>query len=215
VADITEIQQRIDRTFYRDIFMAISRMEGVQPRNELELTKRDLERLQVLGPFIELFETEFADPILKRVIAIMERRKLLELMPESLKKKKLKISYISILSLAQRSSETVAMKDALVTGGALSSAAKAAGLPDPLRVFNLDKSMRIYAELSNYPSEAIFTEDEVKQQDAARNAAHSQAQQLSTSMAGVNAAKSLSQTPLGQNTALDALLGQGGGGGGQ
>ena len=59
-ADIDKINARINQCLFVDVFMAITRMEGVQPRNELELTKRDLERLQELGPFITKFENEFA-----------------------------------------------------------------------------------------------------------------------------------------------------------
>ncbi len=215
IEDIKIIEDRINRCFFVDIFMAISRMEGVQPRNELELTKRDLERLQVLGPFIELFETEFASPAIQRVLAIMERRRMLKPMPKSLQGVPLKINYVSIMKLAQRSAETVSMKDFLQTAGALSAAAKAAGVPDPLRIVNLDKSMRIYGDLSNFPQEAVFTEQEVKQADNAKAAAmqkHMQAQQaMQATSAGVQAAKTLSETSTGGGTALGALMGNGGG----
>ena len=69
--DIKEIQGRIEKCFFVDLFMAITNMQGVQPRNELELTKRDLERLQGLGPVIELFETEVAAPAIKRILGIL------------------------------------------------------------------------------------------------------------------------------------------------
>ena len=70
--DIDKVAGRIEKCLFVDLFMAISRMEGVQPRNELELTKRDLERLQELGPFVELFENEFAGPAIRRVLAILD-----------------------------------------------------------------------------------------------------------------------------------------------
>ena len=213
VLDIKEIQARIKSCFFTDIFMAITQMEGVQPRNELELTKRDLERLQVLGPFIELFETEVASPFLQRVMNIMLRRGMLKPMPRSMAGIPVKIEYVSIIREAQRATETVAMKDALQTAGAMSAAAKAAGVPDPLRIFKLDKALRIYCDLSSFPSEALFTEGEVAAADKAKakmTQAMAQKQQaLQATTAGVQAARTLSQTPLDGGNALGALLGRG------
>ena len=205
--------------------MAISRMEGVQPRNELELTKRDLERLQSLGPMITADENELSTMIM-RVLPIMQRRKvrapdgtmesMIKPMPASLKGVPLKIGYTSIMRLAQRAAEAVSMKDCFATGGELSSAAKAAGVPDPLRTMNLDKAYKHYCEASNFPAGLFYTDDEVKQHDAIRAQAMQKAQAPDQAMAAVTAAKTLASTPLGGNTALSALTGPQGtpGGGG-
>lgn len=214
VEDIKEVQERIGRCFFVDIFMAISRMEGVQPRNELELTKRDLERLQVLGPFISMFETEFAGPAIHRILAIMERRGMLKPMPQSMKGIPLKINYTSIMKLAQSSAESVSMKDFMATAGGISSAAKAAALPDPLRTVDWDKALRRFGEITNFPSDLFFTDTEVKQHDAEKAQMARQAAMQQQAMAGVTAAKTLSETSTGGGTALGALMGQGGPGGG-
>jgi hypothetical protein len=205
--DIAGVNARIEHCLFVDLFMAISRMEGVQPRNQLELTQRNQERLQELGPFITKFENEFAGPALRRVLDIMVRRRLLKPLPESLQQVPLKITYTSIMRLAQRAVESVAMKDVFTTGGVLSSAAKAAGVPDPLRVINLDKAFRHYADLNNFPEDCLFTIDEVDENDQAREQAKAQAAQPGDMMAGVTAAKTLADTPIGGNTALNALMG--------
>jgi hypothetical protein len=209
VADIAQVAARIQHCLFVDLFMAITRMEGVQPRNQLELTERNQERLQELGPFVQMFENEFAGPAIKRVLDIMERRKILRPMPPSLKGQPIKINYTSIMKLAQRASESVAMKDVFQTGGAMSSAAKAAGLPDPLRIIDLDKAMRHYSDLNNFPQDCLFTEDEVKKHDQAREQGKQQAQAPGQAMAAVTAAKTLSQTQLGGGNALGAMLGAG------
>lgn len=210
VADIDKVNARTEKCFFVDLFMAISRMEGVQPRNELELTKRDLERLQGLGPFINLFETEFAGPAIIRIMAILERRRMLKPMPQSLQKVPLKINYTSIMKLAQRATESVALKDILTTGGNLSLAAKSAGLPDPLRVINLDEAMREYVDYNNGNPKILFTEEEVKDNDAARAKGQQQAQAPGAAMAAVQAAQSLGKTPIGPDNALGQILGHGG-----
>lgn len=203
--DLKEVCARIQSCLYVDLFMAISRMEGVQPRNELELTKRDLERLQELGPVISLNEKSL-DELLQRVVAIMRRRGMVKPLPKSLQNVPLKITYTSIMRLAQRSAESVAMKDVFVTLGQLSSAAKAAGVPDPIRVINLDKSVKHYADLNNYPSDCIWTDDQVEAHDAERAKAHQEAQIPGQAMAGVQAAKTLSDTQVPGGSLLNSLM---------
>lgn len=214
-ADIAQVNKRIEKCLFVELFMAISQMEGVQPRNELELTKRDLERLQELGPVVDLAEKAF-DLIILRVIEIMRRRGLLKPMPPKLAKRfgtgiPLKITYISIMRLAQRAAESIAMKDTFQTAGALSSAAKAAGVADPIRRINLDKALMKYGDLNNFPSDLWYSDEEVAHHDAIRAQEMAKAQAPQQAMAGVTAAKTLSDTQLpGGNTALGAILGQNG-----
>jgi hypothetical protein len=211
VDDITKVQDRINRAFFVDVFMAITRMEGVQPRNELELTKRDLERLQVLGPFIELFETECAGPAITRVLGILERRKMLLPRPKSMQNMPLNIDYISMLKLAQRASETASMERTFAVAGNLSAAAKAAGVADPIRVINLDESFRLYAEMVSFPSKGLYSPDQVEEHDQARLKATQQQQMLQATLPAVDAAKTLSDTNVGGGqSALTAMLGGGG-----
>ena len=217
--DIAMVNARIEKGLYVEVFMAITRMAGVQPRNELELTKRDLESLQELGPVISDAEDQISI-MLKRSMAIAERRKLLKPMPNSLLRGgpgggpiPLKIKYTSIMRLAQLAAEGVALKDTLAVGGQLSSAAKAADLPDPLRVMDLAKAWRRYAEINNCPQDLFFTEEQVAAHDEAREKGKQEAQQPGQAMAMTEAAKNLSQANLGGGNALGAMLGGGGGAG--
>ncbi len=205
--DIDGVNARVDRCFFVDVFMAISRMEGVQPRNELELTKRDLERLQVLGPFIHLFETEVAGPAIERVLAILTRRKLLKPKPPSLANVPLKLVYASIMKLAQRAAESVALKDVLLTGAQLTEAAQTAGVPSPLRIINLDEAMREYVEYANANPKILYTVEEVQAHDQAKAQASQQAQAANQSMAAVQAAQALGQAKTTPDTALGQMVG--------
>jgi hypothetical protein len=136
-------------------------------------------------------------------------------MPPSLRSVPLKIKYTSIMRLAQLSAEAVGMKDFFGTMGGLSSAAKAAGVPDPLRVVNLDASARHFAEITNVPANLLFTDREVMQHDQIRQKAQQQAQAPGQAMAAVNAAKTLSDTSSSSDNLLGQILGgQGGGAGG-
>jgi hypothetical protein len=211
-ADIKEVQARIKEALYVPQFMAITQMQGVQPRNELELTKRDLERLQVLGPVIENFENEVA-PIIQRVVSIMQRRGLIKPIPDGLARVPLKINFMSLMRLAQRAAESIAMKDGFQTLGVLSVAAKNAGVPDPLRVINLDKSAKHYLFLNNYPMDCIFSDDEVKQHDQIRQQEAERAKQEAAASQmtkpAVDAAKVLANTQVGGGSMLNSMLGGG------
>ena len=214
VEDIKVVASRIDQALFVNVFQAITRMEGVQPRNELELTKRDLERLQTLGPFIDLFETEFAGPAIERTLDIMTRRKLLRPIPPGMQGLSIKIDYISIMKLAQQSTRAVGMKDYLSTMGAMSSASKAAGLPDPLRVINLEATARAFADVTDFPIHLLFSPQEVAQHDQIRMQEQQKAQAAQqapdAAMAAVNAAKTLSQTQMPSGgSALGAIVGPG------
>lgn len=211
--DIATVNARIEKGLYVEVFMAITRMQGVQPRNELELTKRDLERLQELGPVIRNVEGQLSI-MLRRIMAIAQRRGILKPMPDSLLRGgptgtpiPLKFTYTSIMRMAQLAAEGVALKDTLAVGGSLSSAAKAAGLPDPLRVLDLDKAFRRYGEISNVDSDLFFTEEQVKAHDDAREKGQQQAMAPDQAMAAVNAAKTLSQTQIAPDNALGAMMG--------
>jgi len=205
--DIDKVNARVDRCFFVDIFMAISRMEGVQPRNELELTKRDLERLQVLGPFIHMFETEVAGPAIQRVMAILTRRNILKPKPDSLKNVPLNLVYTSIMKLAQRAAESVALKDVLTTGAELTEAAQTAGLPSPLRIINLDEAMREYIEYANANPKILYTVDQVQKMDQDKAQQAQQAQMMQQSATAVQAAQALGNAKTTPDTALGQLVG--------
>lgn len=203
-SDIEIVQKRIEKALYVDVFMAITQMEGVEPRNELELTQRNLESLQTMGPVITNAEEALAG-ILQRVLDIMMRRKMVDPLPPSLQKVPMKVNFISRLRMAQRAAEAVTMKDTLQTAGFAGSAAQAAGLPNPIRVINLDKFVREYGDASGFPISLFYTEGEVAENDKV----HAQAQQAAAApgnlAAAVQAAHTLAATPTAPGSALTAL----------
>ena len=206
--DIALVQKRIEKGFFVDVFMAITQMEGIQPRNELEITKRDLERLQVLGPFVNLFETECANPAIMRILAIMERRKMLLPKPPSLANVPIKMNYRSIMKIAQEAAETASMERTFQIAGSLSSAAQAAGVPDPVRIINLDLALREYGRLTNFPVNTFFSTQQVQQIDEQKQQANQQQQAAQATLPAVQAANTLSKTDVGNGqSALQTILG--------
>jgi hypothetical protein len=206
VEDIKEIQVRIEKCFFVDLFMAITNMEGVQPRNELELTKRDLERLQALGPFVNLFITEVASPAVMRALDICTRRRLLKPKPPSLAGLPLKIDVISMMKIAQAASANTGIASVVAQAMQMSQGAKESGAPDPLDNIDLDEAIRIMGENGQVTSKVMRGANAVNQMRAARAKQQQAAQAAQFAPAAVQAASTLSKTDP-TSGALGALLG--------
>ena len=209
VQDIERVEARIEKAFNVDVFMAITNMEGIQPKNEFELSQRVAEKIQLLGPVIELFEQEVASGI-QRVVSIMQRRGLVKPMPASLRGTPIKLTYTSMMKQAQRQAQIGSMERTLALAGKLAEAAQVAGVPQPIRVINLDETMRDYCDLSGFPAKDTYTPQQVEQMDQmkAQHAALAQAAQLA--QPAVQAAQGLAAIPPdGGNSALGQLVGGG------
>lgn len=216
-ADIGLIQQRIERFYFTDVFMLFQNLEGVQPRNEMEIAERKGEKIQRLGPMIGLFETEAAAPAIRRCLAILARAKLLMPLPPSLKGiikdvGSIRIEYVSMMKLAQRAAETAAVEQGFSMAGKLSEAAKAAGLPDPARIVNGDEAFRSYLEMVAFPARGIYSPDQVAKMDAAKAQAAQQQKEAADVETSVKLAGQLGKIDVGSGqNAISALLGNGGG----
>ena len=210
VEDVKEVQSRVDRCFFVPVFQAITRMEGVEPRNELELSLRQGEAIQQLGPVIDLHEGEVASPAIRRVAGILLKRGLLKPVPPSLRGVPVQIKHVSTLRLVQKAAATAPIEQTLSFAARLTEGAQAAGVAPPLRIFKLDKVARQYADDLAFPADTMFTEQEMAQQDQAA-IQQKQAQDLAAGgMAAVQAAQGLSQVDVGGGrNAVQALLGTG------
>lgn len=207
IEDIKEIQLRIKECFFVNLFMAITQMAGVQPRNELELTKRDLERLQSLGPFVNLFTTEVADPAVMRGMDICDRRGLLKPKPPSLMGMPLKVDCISMMKIAQAAAANTGIASVVAQATQMSEAAMQAGLPNPLDNLDLDEAIRLMAENGQVTSKVIRSVTKVAAVRKEKSHAQAVAHAAQLAPAAVTAAKSLSETDPSAG-ALGALLGQ-------
>src|ERR1051326_5757042 len=72
--DIGQVQYRIQRAFYEDLFLMLSRsdeLRGEQPITAREVEERHEEKLLALGPVLERTNDELLDPIVDRVFQLM------------------------------------------------------------------------------------------------------------------------------------------------
>jgi hypothetical protein len=162
-ADIRETQERINRAFYADLFLMISQMEGIQPRNQFEIAERKEEKLLALGPVLENVYGGQLGPVIDRTFNILERRRELPPPPPELEGVDLQIEYISILAQAQKAVATGAVERVTAYIGNL-----AAVKPDVLDKFDADEAVDQYADMVGAPPSIIVPDDKVQEARQAR-----------------------------------------------
>lgn len=194
-ADIQAVEQRIDTAFFVDLFLAISTMEGIQPRNQLDLMQRNEERLLQLGPVLERLHGEFLDQLINRVFNQCARAGILPEVPAELAGQSLRVNYISSLAMAQR---------AVATAGIDRVAAFVGGLaqfnPSVLDKFDADQAVDEYAKAIGIPPRIIVPDEVVAQRRQERQEQQMQTQALmeaqeaaKTGQAAAGAVKALSE----------------------
>lgn len=175
--DIQAVERRIDNAFYVDVFQAFASMEGIQPRNQFDLTRRDGERMVQLGPVLERLHGEFLSPLIENLFADAVEAGILPPAPPELQNQPLKVKFISPLAMAQRELATGGIdRVAAFTGGLM-----AAGLSDGKK-FDGDQAIDEYALAVGAPPRVIVPDDVVAQrrQQEAQMAQMAQAAQMAS-----------------------------------
>lgn len=153
-ADIAAVENRISEAFFVDLFLAISTMEGIQPKNQLELSQRNAERLLMLGPPLQRLQQDFQGKLITRTFNQAMRAGILPEAPEELQGQALGVRYISSLAMAQRASEVGAIERV-----SLFTAQLATINPEVLDKFNVDEALDQYSQMTGAaPSLIVPTE---------------------------------------------------------
>lgn len=190
--DIEALKKAIKEIFYNDVLFAISNMEGVQPRNVLEIMERKDEKLQQLGGGVERFETDFLETFLDRLWAMAARKGMLPPPPRVLEEKKIKFLFVGPLALAQKSQSIMAMERTTAYIGSL-----AKSFPEAADMLDPDAAINEYVDLTNTPTSIIRPFEQVQQrrQMRARQLKQQEAAQAAGTMQQVAAgAELLSRT---------------------
>jgi len=155
--DIRETQDRIRQSFYADLFLMLSNMDGIQPRNSFEIAERKEEKLLALGPVLENVYNGQLAPVIDRTFNILNRRDELPPAPPELEGMDLQIEYISILAQAQKAVATGSIERTAAFIGNL-----AAVKPEILDKFDADEAVDQYADMVGSPPSIIVSDEKVK-----------------------------------------------------
>lgn len=206
--DIKDVRQSINRLAFVDLFMAITNMQGVQPRNIEELASRNEEALTQLGPTIERVETEKLQIAIDRGVGILSRSGRLREAPDALAGQPLKFEFISILAQMQRLVGIGQMERSVGFVGNLAGVK-----PGALDLLDEDATVREYFHRAGAPAVMLRGDREVasiRQQRAQAEAQQRAMEAMPAMQQGADAARLLSETDNGDGTNLmQQLLGGG------
>jgi hypothetical protein len=201
--DILHVEQRLNEAYHVPLFLAITNMEGIQPRNEFELMQRNQERLLMLGPVLEQFHGEFLDRLLNRTLKQCFKARILPPPPQELVGKDLVPEYVSTLAQAQRAVAAGAIDRLAAFAGGLKGAMLSDG-----RKFNGDKAIERMAIIIGAPAELVNSDDEVEAQRQQEAQAMQAAQTAEIANQGAQAAKAASDAKTSDPSVLTRITGQ-------
>lgn len=215
-ADIKEIQERIKQGYFYDLFLMLANADKTN-MTAFEVAQRQQEKLQVLGPVIERFQNEAAGPAIKRIFAILQRKKdkqgnpVLPPLPKGLVGRPLQIEYVSMLAMAQRAVQTAGIERLFGMVGHVAGI-----VPQALDVVDWVQGIREYGDLLGVTQKIMTPPKVFKQMQEQKQAAAQQQQQAvmqshaatEITPALTGAAQNLSNTDVGGGlNALQAMFG--------
>ena len=189
--DVQRCAEAVDRLTYADLFMAITNMQGVQPRNIEEIASRNEEKLTQLGPVIERVNSEKLEVAIDRAFGIMARKKLLPPAPEHLQGQPVKVDFVSILAQMQRMVGLGQIERTVSFIGNL-----AARFPEAGDRLDVDATVDDYADRAGAPPRIIRSVDEAQglRQQRAQDAQNAKlAAMAGPAQQGADAARLLSE----------------------
>jgi hypothetical protein len=203
--DIQAIEYRIKRAFYEDLMLMFANSDASNVTAR-EVDERHQEKLLILGPFLERMNDELYDKAIDRTFAIMMRQGKIPEPPQEIQGEDIRIEYTSIMAQAQKLIGTNSVERVVGFVGNLMSL----GFADAADKLNVSNTIDEYANMHGTPPTMLRSEDEleaIRQQKAQAE----QAQQMAAMAPALNqaatAAKTLSDTPVGETSALARMLG--------
>lgn len=205
--DIQDVRIRIERSFHTDLLMMLDRLQGVQPRSQFELLKREGEKITQMSPIIERLERELLSPCIDRIYAIAERAGILPEPPQSLQGQTLEIKYVSALSIAQKAASTASLEQFLSFVGNLTAV-----FPEIRDRIDIDFVADKYAEDTGVDPQVLRPTEQANKARQAQQQQQQQQMAMEQGLMGAESAKLLSETNVGGGkSALSQVFGMGSG----
>jgi len=199
--DMDAVERRIRNALFTDLFLAISNMEGIQPRNQLDLSQRNEERLIQLGPVLERIHGEFLSKNVDRIFSQAAKADILPPAPEALQGSPLKVRFISTLALAQRSAVTQDIERYTQFLGSLSGIGKEAALDK----FNEDEAAEEYGKSLGLPPKIVRSDEQVAAIREQRAAAMQQEKQMMQAERAAKMASDVGNIPTGEGSLGESI----------
>lgn len=208
--DIQDLRELTQAAMYTDLFLAITMAD---PRNATvpEIVERREEKILMLGPVLQNHRDGLLKPLIDRTFYICMRRGMLPPPPPELEGVDLKVEMIGLLAQALRAVNSAGVERFVGFAGQLAKLQADAGeAPTAFDKVNFDQALDEYGIALGVPPTVIRSDEQVEQIRAGRAKAQ-QAQAAAAAAQPVQqlagAAKDLSETKVGGQSALDAMVG--------
>ena len=201
------IQGAIKEGLYNNLFRLLMNSDRRQITAK-EVAAREEEKLILIGPVLERLHDELFIPLVDRTFNLMAAQDLLPPWPQEIQGMPIKVEFVSLLAQAQKMVATSGVDQYM---GFIAMHAQA--FPELLDAPNPDKVADGYAKYLGIEADMIRPQDERDQiRQSRQQAIQAQRTQAALDQAGAaaDAAKTMSETPLGAGedapSALQALL---------
>lgn len=200
--EILDTRQRIERTFYVDLFLMLASQDIKSGVTAREIAERHEEKLLMLGPVLEGLFGELLSPLIDLTFARMIRTNLLPPPPPELQGMELKVEFVSTLAQAQRAVGLQAVDRLLGTVGNI--ALQVPGVWDKI---DSDRVVDIYSDMLGVDPDMVVAGDQVALIRQQKAQAAAQQQMLANAPAMAGAARDLSQADTTGSNGLTDFLG--------
>ena len=201
--DIVDVRGRINSAFFVDMFQMISSQQRMQPETAREIQEKHEEKLLILGPVLERNQNELLDPLIDNAFMIAMQEGRFPEPPEEMQGHEINIEYISMLAQAQKAVGIGSLDRIVGTVGQL-----AAVRPEVLDKLNADEIIDAYSNMLGIAPHLIVANEDVAIIRQDRAAQQAQAQQAAAMPEMAKTAKTMSETKVGESTALDNVASQ-------
>lgn len=153
----------VDEGFFAHLFMAITNMRGIQPRNVEEIARRHEEQLSQLGPVVDRVQVEKLQVIVLQAFDILSNAGRLPQAPRAMQGAEVSLEFTSILAQAQKMIGLGAMERAIGFIGNLAQAK-----PEIVDKLDADEAVDEYTNRLGVPARIIRSDEDVAADRAAR-----------------------------------------------
>lgn len=199
--DIQDVRQQIRDSFYTDLFLTFTGMNDTQ-KTAYEISARMEEKMLILGPVTSRLYREMHGPLIQMVFEELLTGGGLPPAPEELSGAALNVEYVSVLAQAQKAIGANSMDRFMFAVGQLYAIK-----PDVLDKVDTDRWVEHYANRLGIDPDEIVPGEQVALIREARDRANAAKEQSALMEQQANTMNALGNTPVGANTALDAVAG--------
>ena len=199
LADIQDVRQRINGSFYADLFLMLANATDTR-MTATEVAERHEEKLLMLGPVLERLHNELLDPLIDNTFNRMIEANLIPPAPEEMQGMELNVEFVSMLAQAQRAIGTNSV-DRYVNSMGMVAQMK----PDVLDKFDSDAWADGYADMLGVDPKLIIGGERVARVRKERAAAQQAMAQQEAQAQMIDNATKLNNSKTGEPSLMDVM----------